>query len=644
MEDMKLFERIRKNKSKNIDKTKKSEIYTGECYQANEVQSFLRKSEYNFTMSYGTDGVSVYESSPYSIWPIFCTINELDFDEKSYFLSLSTLWHGTSKPNPNAFLVPFVKESQRLYDEGFKWKDVNGIVRTSRVMFLLCTADAPARSMLANMTQHNGEYGCGLCFNPGIRVRKGDGTAQAFDNVPCAFRDKESFTQAAGLAIETGKAILGVKGPSKVNLVPRFDISKAFIPDYMHSVLLGIVKQFIIMWKSDCTSLYYIQNFEECIDKVLLKVCPTDEILRNYRSMAKYGRDWKASEFRNFLLFYSPLALFHLLPTAHYKHWMLLVKSFWLLLGKNISNENINISRRLLSQFASETKKLYGLKSMSYNLHLLTHVSDFVRDWGSPWAYSAFLYENAGGFIKQLFHGSKHISVQMFQHFIARGKLRIFSRKYISDDAPIVSELYNRLDSPLRPYANLNGTQLFGRVEILNISERIFLAIQLEITSIINRTCYGFTSFQRLKFKGRTYSTARYCEGFKRNNSVVQLLTGPSEIYTIFDIFEVSRECICQAENTACNVPMRQLFPNGKIFFVGNKINLLSPSSSGPIVRETFVDGKDIIGFMRQINPREKRLITRAFTPDKIAHKAIVIQDDKKNDFCVINKIRFEMD
>lgn len=126
----------------NIDKTNKvSEIYTGECYQANEVQSFLRKSEYNFTMSYGTDGVSVYESSLYSIWPIFCTINELDFDEKSYFLCLSTLWHGASKPNPNAFLVPFVKECQRLYDEGFKWKYVNGIVRTSRVMFLLCTAD-----------------------------------------------------------------------------------------------------------------------------------------------------------------------------------------------------------------------------------------------------------------------------------------------------------------------------------------------------------------------------------------------------------------------------------------------------------------------------------------------------------------------
>ena len=173
MENTNLFDRIKAKKEKNVDLNVKGEIYTGECYRGEKVQSFLRESPYNFTMSYGSDGIHVYESSPYSVWPVFCTINELDFYEKSYFLSMSTLWHGDSKPQQNTFLQPFVEEAQHLYDHGFQWKDSNGILRRSKVMFLLCTADAPARAMLTNMTQFNGEYGCGICLNPGIRIRKG---------------------------------------------------------------------------------------------------------------------------------------------------------------------------------------------------------------------------------------------------------------------------------------------------------------------------------------------------------------------------------------------------------------------------------------------------------------------------------------
>ncbi len=139
----------------------KGEIYSGECYRGVKVQSFLRESPYNFTMSFSADGIAVYESSSYSIWPIFLYINELDFHEKSAFLSISTSWHGDSKPKNDTFLIPFVKDAQHLHDHGFQWKDSNGILRKSKVMFLLCTADAPARAMLSNMTQYNGENGCG---------------------------------------------------------------------------------------------------------------------------------------------------------------------------------------------------------------------------------------------------------------------------------------------------------------------------------------------------------------------------------------------------------------------------------------------------------------------------------------------------
>jgi len=63
---------------------------------------------------------------------------------RTKFLVLNYLWSGNSKPNPDSFLKPFVEEANRLLHDGFQWSDKNGEIQTSRILELLCTADAPA--------------------------------------------------------------------------------------------------------------------------------------------------------------------------------------------------------------------------------------------------------------------------------------------------------------------------------------------------------------------------------------------------------------------------------------------------------------------------------------------------------------------
>jgi hypothetical protein len=58
----------------------------------------------------------------------------------------------------------------------------------------------------------------------------------------------------ATLAVEIGSLIFGIKGPSILNLIPRWDSVTGMVPDYMHCVLLGVVKQFIKMWSSGVSS------------------------------------------------------------------------------------------------------------------------------------------------------------------------------------------------------------------------------------------------------------------------------------------------------------------------------------------------------------------------------------------------------
>ena len=41
---------------------------------------------------------------------------------------------------------------------------------------------------------------------------------------------------------------MGVKGATVLMLLPKFDLICSFVPDYMHCVLFGVVRQFVSLW------------------------------------------------------------------------------------------------------------------------------------------------------------------------------------------------------------------------------------------------------------------------------------------------------------------------------------------------------------------------------------------------------------
>jgi hypothetical protein len=131
-------------------------------------------------------------------------------------------------------------------------------------------------------------------------------------------------------AINSGeKHIYGVKEFSILSLLPEFDLINGTIPDIMHCVFLGIVKQFLTIWLESTGKPYSFmgKHFDEALRDIKLP----DEILRMYRSYEKYGKSWKASELRNFLLFFSPVILKSLLPNVYYRHCFYVVNCCQLL-------------------------------------------------------------------------------------------------------------------------------------------------------------------------------------------------------------------------------------------------------------------------------------------------------------------------
>lgn len=84
-------------------------IFDGKMYKEMFDRTNL-KQDYSFSLTMNSDGVPIFKSSSFSIWPILSFINELPLHERKKHTCGSGLWFGYKKPNMSAFFKPFSKE------------------------------------------------------------------------------------------------------------------------------------------------------------------------------------------------------------------------------------------------------------------------------------------------------------------------------------------------------------------------------------------------------------------------------------------------------------------------------------------------------------------------------------------------------
>lgn len=153
-------------------------------------------------------------------------------------------------------------------------------------------------------------------------------------------------------ALDEGSSFKGVKGPSPLINLPHFNIVWGFIPDYMHSVLLAVSRQLTELWLCSVGCSFYLGDPTNItkIDDKLLQIHPPTNMHRLPRSI-KERKYWKASEWRNWLLFYSLPCLHGILPSRFLKHFSKLVQAIFLLLKSNIYPQELNDADVLMLEF-----------------------------------------------------------------------------------------------------------------------------------------------------------------------------------------------------------------------------------------------------------------------------------------------------
>lgn len=458
----------------------------------------------DLTLTFNTDGVPLFESSNLSMWPLLVMVNELPYKHRTEKLLLAGLWVGSGKPVMNTFLIPFVKAMNELSTEGVA-QDGDGNTHLSKAFPGPCSVDSIARCEIMNMTQFNGANGCAWCEHPGQVIPKGNGFCRVYP--PTASTPKprthDSFAEHASKARASQQASCGIKGASVLTMLAFFTFGAGFAVDYMHAVCLGFVRSTLFMWmKSHHCRQFRLRNHLEDANRLLLSLTPVWEISRLPRSLSEI-KEWKASEWKNWMLFYSPVVLKDYIPERNYKHWLRFVAMMHYLLGPSVHIEQLMRIQKEMLNFLVEHESFYGTEYMTYNSHLLLHLVESVKNWGPLWGYSLFPFESMNGTLGKFVKGTRYPHFQIVQKFcILQALSKLWSTNSVNRKGH--HSLESDFKCLMKGYALRKNSAKAGHVLLLGKGERV----------------EGGTVFQKMVLGPFKFCTARLDKSRRKNSYI----------------------------------------------------------------------------------------------------------------------------
>jgi len=591
---------------KKINQDALEDIYDGQEYQKHFKNGGVLSFPYNFSYSFNTDGISTGKSTCKTMWPIYVNINELPYKLRGQNTFLCGLYVGRKDPNHLVFLQPFVNEANKLSTEGFNWTH-HGNQVNSKAIPLCAVLDSVARAPVLNMQTFHAFYGCTYCYQQQVRTAP---RKRRFDMLaaPAAERTPESTYQDALSAYEKrdlpkpeDRAHKGVKGPSVLMGLLYFNLIWGFAIDYMHAVLLGIVKTHMKLifeasrrkYWSNVTERTAIDDIYKSIDERLLQIKPPTGITRVPRSISMW-KCWKASEWRSWLLFYCIPCLDGLIKEKYIVHISLLSRAVSLLLQSSVTLDEVNEAHGLLMEYCRLFQKYFDVKDTIYNLHLLTHMKQSVLSHGPLWTANAFCYEGQNRHILQLFTSPKNVLFQIVRRFNLYSNMPSLCDKFVTSyNALEFSE--SLLERRLSRVVQVTNGILIGKANQVNATKEMD-ELLFSKCGVHSKDC---VAYKRMLYKGMRITTSEYSTGKDNNDSYL----------------------LCASGGILC-VKYIILLPNASTMLFGNKII----KSKRFIVDHWRVK----IHHIRAVKREGSSMLV---TPDEVTSQCIFLQTSKDKQY-----------
>lgn len=352
-------------------------------------------------LQFNIDGLPLFKSSNLSLWPIQCLVKQVARCSP-FFVGV---YCGKEKPKSlDEFLQDFITELNSLQVNGLQHGDHH-----YSVVIHSFVCDAPARAFLKNTKMHSGYHSCEKCKQRGEYVGR-----VVFLETDAALRTDVAFDEMADENHHCGSTPLSQLG---IGLVSQFGL------DYMHLVCLGVVRRLLLYWKGPIGPLAVRLGYRnvDALSRILLSFVAfvPCEFARKPRAVSEVLR-WKATEFRQFLLYTGPVALKNILSVERYNHFLDLSVAIRILSAKELAANFNDYANKLLIKFVKCSEAYYGKESCVYNVHNLIHLAGDVARFGPLDEFSCFPFENQLRHLKQLVRKPQHVLQQIHRRLAER--------------------------------------------------------------------------------------------------------------------------------------------------------------------------------------------------------------------------------
>ena len=268
----------------------------------------------------GIDGLPLTKSSSSTFWPIlgYARYPAIITPYRHHIFIIGLYW-GKEKPRScNDYLKYLVSELKDLYTNGMQTKFGKKIV----IVDTFC-CDCPAKSFILSVKGHAGYSSCIRCKIEGERINY-----TCFLGTNFSKRTHLDFLNRVDDDHHITSTI------SILTEIPGISIVEDFSLDYMHLVCLGVIKKMLLLWLSvskhaplnvriPSRSVNSISNHLLLLNKFV----PSD-FSRKCRGLNEIYQ-FKATEYRFFLLIRGPVILKDILNNECYFHFFVFTHQSW---------------------------------------------------------------------------------------------------------------------------------------------------------------------------------------------------------------------------------------------------------------------------------------------------------------------------
>lgn len=317
---------------------------------------------------------------PDQLWPILASVQKC-FHCYSLLYVFTGIYCGKEKPaSANNFFEDLVEEAKILCSDGIIF---NGRHFPCYIFQLIC--DTPAKSFALSVISHTGYRSCTKCTVEGDYIKN----RICFPRFGAPQRTDKDFKNKTDESYH--------KDGITCNLleIPNFGPVTNVPEDYMHLVCLGVTRKSLNLWLYGDLKyrlrLLIQQQISARLENELLPCLPI-EFERKPKSL-RYARMWKATEYRQFLLYTGPIALKSKLRSDLYNYFVSLHVAVRIMCCEKL-HSLLPYTQQLLEHYVSSFAKLYGNHNVSHNVHGLVHLVEDVEKFGPLDGFSAYKFEN----------------------------------------------------------------------------------------------------------------------------------------------------------------------------------------------------------------------------------------------------------